>query len=200
MVSGEDEAAIDKALALYTRAKSLQTLPAELRSSILSVAVKHGPKDAVDRLLKAYTKASADIQLDITSALASTKDPKVAKHIYGKALGPKGFVRSQDMMRWLVVFIRNPHIRKFVWQYIQDEWEWIEGVLKDSKSFDFLPIYCASAFNSAEWEKEFHNFFEPKRTEKLLERNIAVGYADIAARVAWRKREEKKLAAWLAKL
>lgn len=199
MVSGEDNSALKEALARYQAAKSLQDLPAELRSTILGAAVKHGPKRVVDDLLKIYPKVSADIQLDITAALGSTKDPKVAEHIYDQALGPKGFVRNQDVMRWLAVFIRNPYIREVIWQYIQTNWQWIESVLGDSKSFDYLPIYCASAFNSAAWEKKYHDFFEPKRQQKTLERNILVGYADIAARVAWRQREEKKLLAWLAK-
>ncbi len=199
MVSGEDKNALKQAQERYDQAKSLQDLPAELRSTILGAAVKHGPKDVVERLLKAYSGELPDIQLDITAALGSTKDPKVAKYIYKQALGPNGFVRNQDVMRWLAIFIRNHHIRPFVWQFIQDNWVWVEKVLGDSKSFDYLPIYCASAFNSKDWEKQFHDFFEPKRKLKTLERNILVGYADIAARVAWRQREEKQLKAWLNK-
>lgn len=200
MVSGEDKDALKQALSRYDQAKSLQDLPAELRSTILGAAVKHGPPEVVGRLLKAYPSELPDIQLDITAALGSTRDVKVAERVYAEAMGPKGFVRNQDVMRWLAIFIRNHHIRPFVWQFIQDNWDWIEKVLGDSKSFDYLPVYCAATFNSADWEKQFHDFFEPKRAIKTLERNILVGYADIAARVTWRQREEKQLQGWLAKL
>ena len=199
MVSGEDKDAIAEALHRYNTAKSLHALPAELRSTILGAAVKHGPADVVERLLKAYPNELPDIQLDITAALGSTRDPKVALDIYAQALGPSGFVRNQDVMRWLAIFIRNHFIRDVIWDYITNNWEWIETVLGDSKSFDFLPIYCGSNLSTPEWEKKYHDFFEPKLKDKTLERNIRVGYADIAARIAWRQREEANIKAWLAR-
>jgi aminopeptidase N len=198
MISGEDSAAIKEALARYKLAKNdLQSLQAELRSAILAAAVRHGKPGIINELLEKYDTASPDVQMDITSALSSTKEPAAAKVILSKALGAKGFVRSQDVMRWLALFLRNHHVRSVAWEYMVKDWGWLEETLKSSKSFDYLPVYAASIIASEQWAKKYHALFEPKLNDKLLERNIKIGFADIAARIAWRKRDEAAIKKWL---
>lgn len=193
MLGGEDKATIDEALRLFKQNNDLHDLNAELRASILNTAVRHGSPDNVDLLIKAYKDAAPDLQIDITSALSSTKDAKVAADILAKALGKNGFVRPQDIMRWVAMFLRNRYTRSAAWDFIVNEWGWLEETLEKSKSFDYLPVYCASVMNSKEWEEKYHKLFESKLGNKTLERNIRVGFSDIAARVAWRGRDEEKI-------
>jgi len=197
MTSGDNKDAIAQALTYYNSAEDLQAIPAEIRATILSVAVKHGNAAVVDRLLKAYPGELPDIQLDIVSALASTKKMPVAEKMYQQALGPNGFVRAQDVMRWLALFFRNYRIRPVAWSFLQNNWEWLETTFAHSKSFDYLPLYSASAITTHQEAKQYHEFFEPHRKNKTLAQNIAVGSADIAAKVAWRERDEAKLKQWL---
>lgn len=197
MIGSEDQGVIAEALHRYNKAKDLSELPAELRNTILGTAVRHGDGDAVETLLKAYPDSSPDVQLDITSALASTKDPAVAKKILDTALGPEGMVRPQDLMRWVALFVRNHHVRSVIWDKLITEWAWFESVFTTSKSFDYLPTYCASVITTKEWEKKYHEFFAPHESNKILAKNIAIGYADIASRVAWRQRDEAKIKQWL---
>lgn len=197
MVGGEDKEAIAEALKLYKASKSLTDIPAELRNTILAAAVKHGEAAVVDRLIKEYPAASPELQQDITSALAATKDPKTAKHIMGKALGPKGFVRPQDILRWQVLFLRNPYTRDVAWDFLEANWDWLWKTLGNSKSTDFIPTYCASVVNSEALTQRYKKFFEPKRTIKVLEHNIKLGYADIEARLNWRQRDEAAIKQWL---
>ncbi len=196
MLSGEDPAAIQEALDLYQN-HDLTTIPSEIRNSILSAAVRFGEAIAPQTLTKAYSVASPELQLDITSALASTKDGDLAAHILSSALGPEGFVRPQDVMRWLALFMRNRYSREAAWNYMTREWDWIESALNKSKSFDYLPTYAASVVSTEKAKKMYHDFFEPMLKNKTLERNIRVGYADIDARVAWRKRDEQSIVEWL---
>ncbi len=116
-----------------------------------------------------------------------------------KALGAKGFVRSQDIMRWLVMYLRNHRTRQVAWQYLKDEWTWFYKTLGESKSFDYLPTYCASIVTIKQEYDNYIEFFEPKKLIKVMERNIIIGEADAAARVAWRKRDEKPILDWLKK-
>lgn len=197
MVASEDENAVQAALAHYSKAKSLEKLPAELRNTILAAAVKYGEATVVDELIQAYQDASAELQQDITSGLSATKDPAVAKKVLRQALGKDGFVRPQDVMRWFVLFLRNPYSRAVAWQFLVDEWSWFQDTLGQSKSFDFLPTYCASAITTKAWADKYKQFFEPKRKLKTLEHNIILGYADIDARVAWRTRDEAAIKRWL---
>lgn len=199
MAIGEDAGVIKEAIRRFETCPDLSTLPAEIRSTILSVAVKHGNSSVIDRLLGEYANATADLQLDITAALSATKQPKVAEKVFAKALGPRGFVRTQDLMRWIAVFLRNHYIRDFTWDWLTTNWQWVEQSLGQSKSFDYLPVYCASNFTTSEWKAKYLEFFEPLTSDKRLQRNIAVGRADIEARIAWRKRDETPITKWLAK-
>ncbi len=190
MVGGEDKSAIAEAIKRYQSAASLSDLPAEIRSTILGAAVRFGNHNVVDRLLSAYPESSAEIQGDITAALASTRDPKIAKHILETALGDDGIVRPQDLMRWFVNFYRNPYVRSVAWQYLGDNWDWFKAKFSASKSFDFLPTYVASAITTENWLKKYQAFFT-KLGIKELKHNTAIGISDAKSRIAWRQRDEK---------
>lgn len=199
MVSGEDNQANQEALRIYKNSKSITTINAEQRSVILGVAVRKSGKQVVERLLKEYPYATPDLQLDITSALGSTHNQLLAKTILEQALGRDGFVRQQDILRWLAVFLRNFYVRPVAWDFIERSWNWLEEVLIASKAFDYLPLYCSNVISTQEWADKYHSFFADKQHIKVLRQNIAVGEADIAARVAWRKRDEKHIITWLQK-
>lgn len=196
MLSGEDEEAISEALRRYESAKDIANLDAELRGSILSTAVRHGEAKVADDLLGQYETAAPDVQLDIVGALSSTKDAKVADKILAAALGKNGFVRAQDVLRWVALFMRSCYTRTSAWEFITKNWKWLEETLGHGKSFDYLPTYCASVMNSKEWEKKYHQLFDKHLDNKLLSRNIQVGFSDVAARVAWRERDEQKIKAF----
>ncbi len=199
MIAGEEPGTIKEALKRYKAAKgNLQVIQAEIRNTILAAVVRHGDKSVIKRLIDNYDSSSMDIQSDITSALASTKNLATATRVLGQALGPKGFVRSQDVMRWLALFLRNHHVREAAWDFMVNNWDWLEETLKDTKSFDYLPVYASGVIASPDWAKKYRDLFEPMLSNKLLERNIKIGLADIDARLAWRKRDEAAVIKWLA--
>lgn len=198
MIGGEDKNALDTALKMYkANKKSLIKLPAEYRNTILGAAVRHGDKSVVDNLLSAYPDASPDLQLDIALALASTRDSHLAQTILDSALGDDGFVRAQDLARWIAYFMRNYYIRETTWNYIKKNWDYVQRSLEQSKSFDYIPLYCASPLSTKDWLKEYESFFKKLAHLKLLQKNISVGLSDIEARIAWRDREESAIKQWL---
>src|SRR3989344_321154 len=197
MISGEDPVTIKEALLRYKNTKTLQDINAEIRATILVAVVKDGDKKEISKLLETYSLVGADIQQDITSALSATKDPEIAQHILSTALGPEGFVRSQDVMRWVALLLRNHHTRKVMWDYMVKEWDWLYEVLDASKGFGYLPVYCASVVSTKEWKKKYIDFFEPRKSIKAMQRNITIGLADIDARIAWRTRDEVAIKKWL---
>ncbi len=199
MVGSEDESALNEAKARFKKADSIESLPAEIRGTILSVMVRHDDDSYAMDLLEQYPSAHPEVQSDITGALSSTKDPMLAKRILEKALGINGFVRPQDLLRWIALFMRNYRLREITWEYMTENWEWIQDTLGKSKSFDYLPTYCAGAMNDEAWQKRYHEFFEPLESHKMLHRNILVGYSDIAARVAWRNRDHEAVKKWLVR-
>ena len=197
MVAANDPETIKTAVTKYKAAKGLGEIDAELRSTILIAAVRDGGKSVIDHLLKEYPKVSADVQLDITAAATATRDPKLASEAIKKVFGEKGLARPQDVLRWLAMFLRNYYTREVAWDYMVKEWDWIKTTLEHSKAFDYLPIYAAGVISTDDWAKKFLAFFEPKKNIKALTQNIEVGLADITARSAWRKRDEKAIKTWL---
>lgn len=198
-LASEDRDALAKATSIFDTATSLEDIHAEHRTSILSANVRHGDKAIITKLMDAYSDASADVQQDIAIALSSTKDSEQAHFILSKALGPQGFVRAQDVMRWIAYFMRNFYTRDVAWEYMVTNWQWLQETLERSKSFDFLPIYCANPLSTKAGLKKYQEFFEGKKDIKVLEKNIGIGLNDIKARVAWRERDEAKIKTWLAK-
>lgn len=195
MIGAEDRPTVEEALSRFEAAKQLTDLPAEIRSTIMVTAVRFGDKDVVDMLLKAYPTSNAELQSDITAALAGTRDAKVAEHILTTALGDDGFVRAQDLMRWYVHFFRNHYTRDVVWEYFTKNWKWFEKMLSQSKSYDYLPTYTASSISTDAWLQKYEKFFT-ELDDKQLAHNIELGLADARSRIAWRKREEKRLTAF----
>lgn len=199
MVGSDDKKSLKKAITMY-EAKNINEIPSELRSVILSAAVREKGKKVIDDLVSKYEDASPDLQMDIAGALSSTRDPKSASSIIQKALGEKGIVRPQDLTRWIVLFLRNYHIREVMWQFVVNNWEWIEKQLGDSKSFDYLPSYFASVVTTNEQKKQYKDLFVPHLSNKTLKQNIEIGLADIDARIAWRKRDEPKIKKYLQEI
>ncbi len=193
MLASEDPKIINEALKRFKQAKSITDIDAEIRPTILRGVIRHSPDGAIDKLLEEYPTSSSDVQSDITAGLTATKSVKSAKHIIAKALGEKGFVRPQDVMRWMALFLSNKHTREAIWQFMEENWQWFEETLAKSKAFDFLPVYTANVISDKKWQKKYVNFFEPKLTNKTLERNIKIGFADIQARVNWRERDHQKI-------
>lgn len=199
MLGSEDALVVKAALKKYNTYPELAKIPAEIRPLLLGAAVRHGDNQIINKLIEQYKAASADIQLDITNALSSTKIPSQAHIILKQALGPKGFVRSQDVLRWITMFIRNRYIRDEAWKFMEDNWAWLYDTLNRSKSFDYFPVYLAAVIANETYAKKYDRFFADKLGVKTLAKNIEIGRADIAARLEWRQREEDSIKAWFTK-
>lgn len=199
MVGGEDKATVNYTLDLYRRL-SLDALPAELRGIILGAAVRHdGSKAVIDNLIDAYkTTPNPDLQLSIASALTHTRNPDIAKRLIEEGLARDGFVRSQDIFRWFAQLMRNEHTRELAWQWLVDSWARLEEEFGRSKSLDHFVVYSAGPIHTSEWQKKFVSFWEPKREQVVLRRNVDIALSEINSRVAWRMRDLPKLRKFFA--
>lgn len=197
MLGGEDKVAMAEAKRRYDTAKTLDDIDAESRATILASVIRHGNKADAMKLLDLYESAMPDVQLDICTALSSTKDPSVATAILTKAIGPKGVVRTQDVLRWLVMFLRNYYIREATWDFLTGNFAWIDKTLSPGKAYDYLPTYCASIASDEQWQKKYKELFDPLKKRIELQKNILIGEADIAARIEWRTRDKEQIMQFL---
>lgn len=196
MLSSEREDVKKAALEEYQKS-SPQDLPAEIRSLLMSAAVKFGDEKVVDNLLQLLKQSqSADLRGDITAALCSTKDSALGEKLTNY-LKDKDYARPQDVIRWYAYLLRNKYTREAMWQWTTENWDWLFDTLKSSKSYDYIPRFAANFMNTNEWLKRYKSFFEPMASDPAISRTIKIGVKEIESRIAWRTRDEAKIAQWL---
>ena len=108
-------------------------------------------------------------------------------------------IKPQDADRWLVYLLRNRYTKATAWQWMVDNWGWLEETYKHDKSYDYLPRYAASCVNTPEYQQKFDDLFVSKLDQPLLKRNIELGREEIATRVAWLTRDLKSIQAYFEK-
>jgi aminopeptidase N len=194
----EKKVFVTELLTEYKKYDSIHKIPADTRTILLDVAIRNGAKSNFTKLLKMYpNEQNAELQQDICSALTSTKDPDHIKQAI-KKLKDASYVRPQDVARWYIYLLTNRHAKKATWKWLTSNWKWIEKNFGSDKSYDNYPRYSASAFSTNDWLKEYKAFFGPLKKEPSLTRNIELGTEEIKTRIAWQKRDGKKLVTWLA--
>jgi aminopeptidase N len=182
MIYGEDQAVLTHAAKLANG--DILSINPELRSLALGAAVRHSSDDTLfDRLLDLHANTqSAELQQDIAAGLTSTKDDAQIQRLLGM-LKDQTKVRSQDVARWFVYLIRNRYSRDAAWQWLQENWTWIETTFGGDKSYDDYPRYAATGLSTRDKLDEYVAFFTPMRNQKSLTRVIDMGIREINARV-----------------
>jgi aminopeptidase N len=200
-VAGENKDALDTALKMYASAGSVEKLPAEQRALITGVAVRFGKPAYIDQLMKEYASSpNPDVQESIAVALCSTRDPAVAKRLIGWGMDKGGVIRQQDIAHWFAYLMRNYRTRELAWQWLTSSWGDLHTLFGGGKHMEYFIWYSSGPLSTPAWQKKFTEFFEPKLSEPASKRNIQIALGEIAARVAWRQREEPQLRAYFKKL
>lgn len=198
MVASEDEAAVAEALKRYKTAKTVADLPAEQRSMIISGVIRSG-ENVVEDLIEQYkTTPNPDVQLSICAGITNTKSTETGDYIIKHALSESGFVRPQDIFRWYAYLMRNRYTRDSAWQWLTSNWDRLEDLFGDSKSFEYFVAYSAGPINTSDWQQKFTDFFNPKSDIIALKRNIAIANSEIQTRIEWRNREEPRIRDYFA--
>lgn len=180
---------ISKALSLFDKyKKDPNSVSAEFRGIILSVAVKTGYEGAFDYLLKQYPEVNSDLQHDIAGGMTATRLASEADKMFG-VIKDFRYVKPQDANRWIFSLLRNRYVREHAWKWMEDNWEWIEETYDDDKSYDYFPRFAAAVTNTRELQKKFLAFFTPLESNAILGRNILIGKEEIENRLKWLERD-----------
>jgi aminopeptidase N len=189
----EDEDTVAKALELYDGYKANPSIvSAELRGIVFTVAVKEQYKDVMAYLQNLYTETNnSDLQRDISGALTATRLPEQALGLLEFIKNPDD-VKPQDADYWMVYLLRNRYCHDVTWQWMEDNWDtWIEEVYGKDKTYDMFPRYAASSCSTPKQLERYTAFFEAKKDQPALRRNIEIGIEEINNRVAWLQRDLK---------
>ena len=183
MMYSEDKEVLNEAKTRFDNNK-LEDLPTEIRALIISANVRHfETPEMIENLFAAYKNTpSNDLQNDIAIGLTSTKNLETAEKILAN-IKDSDIIRPQDASRWFVYLIRTRENRQIAWNWLKENWAWVEGTFGEDKSYDDFIRYAATALLTPNELNDFRQFFEPMENIPALSRTIKLGITEISARV-----------------
>jgi len=190
MMYSEDKDVLNEAKTRFNNNK-LEDLPTEIRALIISANVRHfETTEMIDNLFAAYKNTpSNDLQNDIAIGLTSTKNPETAEKILAN-IKDSNVIRPQDASRWFVYLIRTRESRQIAWNWLKENWAWVEDTFGEDKSYDDFIRYAATALLTPNELDDFRQFFEPMMDIPALTRTIKLGITEISARVELIERDK----------
>ena len=190
MIYSEDKEVLNEAKTRFDNNK-LEDLPTEIRALIISANVRHfETTEMIDNLFAAYKNTpSNDLQNDIAIGLTSTKNPETAEKILAN-IKDSNIIRPQDASRWFVYLIRTRESRQIAWNWLKENWAWVEDTFGEDKSYDDFIRYAATALLTPNELNDFQQFFEPMENIPALARTIKLGITEIKARVELIERDK----------
>ena len=191
MMYSEDKEVLNEAKTRFNNNK-LEDLPTEIRALIISANVRHfETTEMIDNLFAAYKNTpSNDLQNDIAIGLTSTKNPETAEKILAN-IKDSNIIRPQDASRWFVYLIRTRENRQIAWNWLKENWAWVEDTFGEDKSYDDFIRYAATALLTPNELNDFRQFFEPMMSVPALTRTIKLGITEISARAELIKRDKE---------
>ena len=191
MMYSEDKDVLNEAKTRFDNNK-LEDLPTEIRALIISANVRHfETPEMIENLFATYKNTpSNDLQNDIAIGLTSTKNPETAEKILAN-IKDSNIIRPQDASRWFVYLIRTRENRQIAWNWLKENWAWVEDTFGEDKSYDDFIRYAATALLTTDELNDFRQFFESMLNIPALARTIKLGITEIKARVELIKRDKE---------
>lgn len=195
----DEDTSVRTAMRIYDKSKSIEDVNPNFRSLVFSTAARINNNQATfDKLFKMYKECKlSEEKTLIASALTSFKSEKL--YTQALALIKSDYVRLQDISYWVVYSFSNRFAKEAIWNWIKDNWKWLEKSLGSDLSFYRFPLYAASSFTHKEFIKEYLEFFEPK-SSPALERSIKQGLETLKWQSSWRDRDLKQVNDYFSQL
>lgn len=190
MMYSEDKKVLNEAKTRFDNNK-LEDLPTEIRALIISTNVRYfETPEMIENLFAAYKNTpSNDLQNDIAIGLTSAKNPKTTEKILAN-IKDSDIIRPQDASRWFVYLIRTRENRQIAWNWLKENWAWVEDTFGEDKSYDDFIRYAATALLTPNELDDFRQFFEPMENIPALARTIKLGITEISARAELIERDK----------
>lgn len=193
--------AIQQAHALFVQYQDhLADLPADVRGLVLANEVKnYGSQELFDTLLADYQKtADAGFKQDICAALTKTQDDQLIAQLIDR-FEDADTIKPQDLRAWFRGVLANDHGQQAAWDWIQQEWSWLEKTVGGDMEFPTYITVISRIFKTSQRLAEFKRFFTPKENDPMLKREIQMDEKVIASRVELIESEQAAVNAAIAK-
>lgn len=178
----------------------LADLPADVRGLVLANEVKnYGSQELFDTLLADYQKtADAGFKQDICAALTKTQDDQLIAQLIDR-FKDADTIKPQDLRAWFRGVLTNDHGQQAAWDWIQQEWSWLEKTVGGDMEFPTYITVISRIFKTSQRLAEFKRFFTPKENDPMLKREIQMDEKVIASRVELIESEQAAVNAAIAK-
>ncbi len=187
-------------LFLANQAK-LVALPVAVRALVLKNEVLNFNSDQLfDDLLVSYQKTSdSSFKQDLLAALTKTKKQSQLEKLVSH-FEDADVIKPQDLRAWYVNVLANPRGEQLAWDWLRNEWSWLEAKVGGDMEFPTYLTVTARVLHTAERLAEFKAFFEPKLTNPEISREITMDTKVIASRVDLIQADQANFLAALAKV
>ncbi|WP_033934710.1 M1 family metallopeptidase [Limosilactobacillus mucosae] len=192
---------IKQAQALFDQYQDhLADLPADIRGLVLANEVKnYGSQELFDTLLADYQKtADAGFKQDICAALTKTQDDQLIAQLIDR-FEDADTIKPQDLRAWFRGVLTNDHGQQAAWDWIQQEWSWLEKTVGGDMEFPTYITVISRIFKTSQRLAEFKRFFTPKENDPMLKREIQMDEKVIASRVELIESEQAAVNVAIAK-
>ena len=180
---------------------NLLALPVAVRALVLKNEIlNYNTPTVFDKLLTAYQKTSdSSFKHDILNALTKSKSLEQLQTIVSH-FEDANVIKPQDLRAWYVGVLANPLGEQFAWDWLRNEWAWLEAKVGGDMEFPTYLTVTARVLHTPERLQEFKDFFEPKLSNPEISREITMDIKVIASRVDLIQADKGTLLAKLAEL
>ncbi|MGX7051955.1 M1 family metallopeptidase [Leuconostoc palmae] len=165
---------------------ALNTLPADIRALVLKNEMIHfnNNQTLFNQLISEYTKTNdANYKRDIRSAISSTTDILELQQLI-KLFQNNAVIKPQDLRGWFGGVLNNPKGESYAWDWVRQEWPWLEKTVGGDMEFTSYITVIASILKNEQRLLEFKTFFHTKLDQPAIKREIIMDTNEIESRVA----------------
>ncbi|MDF7669203.1 M1 family metallopeptidase [Lactobacillus sp. ESL0703] len=188
----DNQAVIDEGHKIFAAHQDdLAAIEASVRPYVLINEVKnYNEAGLVDRLIKEYqTAVDPYYKEDLLAAITSTKNDAEIKQIVAD-FEDADVIKPQDLRTWYYNILANPQGEQAAWDWLRDEWSWLEKTVGGDMAFTSYITVTSRVFHTPERLAEFKAFFEPKVDQPGLGREIIMDTKAIATKAELVEKEQ----------
>ncbi len=161
-------------------------LDPDLRGTVFGTVARLGGKKEYDKLLKLHNQSTmSEERTTLVGALTAFKQPGLIKNSLDQIKSDN--VRLQDVTYWIAFSFMNRYSKHQTWEWLKDNWKWLEKNLGNDLSFYRMPIYAARSFSEDTFIHEYKKFFKPLLNPSM-DRSYKQGLEIMEFQSAWRTR------------
>lgn len=192
----EDVAPDLRVTANGTQIKRGLDIDPDLRGTVFGTVARLGGEKEFNKLLALHNAATlSEERTTIAAALTGFQQPKLIARAL--ELINSDVVRLQDVAYWIAYSFLNRHAKKLTWEWVKDNWGWLEKSLGTDLAFYRMPIYAARVFSDSEFIDEYKKFFKP-HLSPALDRSYKQGLEMLEWQTAWKQRDLKEVKTFFA--